>query len=272
MSQQNGTVVSPAPNLAPPASVPAFRFTPFLGIFSVVGGLGLWEAISHLIVGNSLFLASPSQTAVALYELAVSGELAHHAYVSGLEFFIGYAIASVLGISLGLLMAGSETAKRILQPWISGLYATPTIALGPLFILWFGIGIWSKIIVVIILVLFPVTINTEAGLRQTSPRLIEMLRSFGASSRQVFFKVSLPSSMPFVLAGLRLGIGRGLIAVVVAELFGSRAGLGQLINAASQSFNMPYLFAAVVVLAATGITLTSVFSWLESKLVPWTKE
>ena len=98
-----------------------------------------------------------------------------------------------------------------------------------MFILWLGIGIWSKVLVVIFLVLFPVTINTEAGLRTTSERLIEMLRSFGATPRQIFFKVSLPSAVPFILAGLKLGIGRGLIGVVVAELFGSRAGLGRLI-------------------------------------------
>ena len=117
---------------------------------------------------------------------------------------------------IGFAMAESATMKRVLQPWISGLYATPTIALAPLFILWLGIGIWSKVLVVIFLVLFPVTINTEAGLRTTSERLVEMLRSFGASPRQIFFKVSLPSAVPFILAGLKLGIGRGLIGVVGA--------------------------------------------------------
>ena len=98
-------------------------------------------------------------------------------------------------------MAESAGEAARCQPWISGLYATPTIALAPLFILWFGIGIWSKVLVVVFLVLFPVTINTEAGLRTTSERLIEMLRSFGASPRQIFFKVSLPSAVPFILAG-----------------------------------------------------------------------
>jgi NitT/TauT family transport system permease protein len=159
-----------------------------------------------------------------------------------------------------------------MQPWVSGLYATPTIALAPLFILWFGIGVWSKVMVVILLVFFPVAINTEAGLRTTSERLIEMLRSFGATQRQIFFKVSLPSAVPFILAGLKLGIGRGLIGVVVAELFGSRAGLGRLIAASTDSFNMPELFAGVVVLAVAGILMTAGFSWLERRLVPWTRD
>jgi len=125
---------------------------------------------------------------------------------------------------------------------------------------------------VITLVLFPVVINTEAGLRTTSVRLIEMLRSFGATRQQIFWKISLPSAAPFVLAGLKLGIGRGLIGVVVAELFGSRAGLGQLISQSADAFNMPNLFAAVVILATAGIAMTAGFTWLEKRLVPWTKD
>jgi NitT/TauT family transport system permease protein len=239
---------------------------------SVAGGLLLWELVSRFVINNALFLAAPSQIAVAIYNLAVTGQLWHHMAISALEFALGYVIASVLGIALGLAMASSVTAKQALQPWVSGLYATPTIALAPLFILWFGIGIWSKVIVVISLVLFPVTINTEAGLRTTSERLIEMLRSFGATRRQIFFKVSLPSAVPFILAGLKLGIGRGLIAVVVAELFGSRAGLGRLISQSADAFNMPELFAGVVILAVAGIVLTAGFGWLEQRLVPWTRD
>ncbi len=239
---------------------------------SVVGGLVIWEVVSRYLIANALFLASPTQIAVAIYNLAVTGELWHHASVSAAEFAIGYVIASALGIALGLGMASSITIKQAMQPWVSGLYATPTIALAPLFILWLGIGIWSKVIVVIFLVLFPVTINTEAGLRTTSERLIEMLRSFGATRRQIFIKVALPSAVPFILAGLKLGIGRGLIGVVVAELFGSRAGLGRLISQSADAFNMPELFAGVVILAVAGIVMTAGFGWLESKLVPWTRD
>jgi NitT/TauT family transport system permease protein len=242
------------------------------GLISVAVGLVIWELVGRFAVDNALFLAEPSQIAVAMYHLAVTGQLWHHIAISGLEFLLGYTIACALGIPLGLAMASSDTVKRAAQPWVSGLYATPTVALAPLFILWFGIGIWSKVMVVIFLVLFPVTINTEAGLRTTSDRLVEMLRSFGATPRQIFFKVSLPSALPFILAGLKIGIGRGLIGVVVAELFGSRAGLGRLISQSSDAFNMPELFVGVVVLAAAGIVLTAGFSWLETRLVPWTKD
>jgi NitT/TauT family transport system permease protein len=262
---------------APPRTVSrdllaGLRRNHLAGFVSIATGLALWELLSRLVVANPLFLAAPSQIVGAIVSLAATGELWHHVGVSGLEFVIGYAIASVLGIALGLAMASSPLAKQVTQPWISGLYATPTIALAPLFILWCGIGIWSKVLVVIFLVLFPVTINTEAGLRTTSPRLIEMLRSFGATPRQIFLKVSLPSATPFILAGLKLGIGRGLIAVVVAELFGSRAGLGRLISQSADAFNMPELFAGVIVLAVAGIVMTAGFGWLERRLVPWTQD
>jgi NitT/TauT family transport system permease protein len=242
------------------------------GTLSVAGGLLLWEFVSRVLIANALFLAAPSQIVYAIYQLSQTGELERHIAVSAAEFAVGYVIASVIGVAFGFGMASSVRFKQALQPWISGFYATPTIALAPLFILWLGIGIWSKVLVVIFLVLFPVTINTEAGLRTTSPRLIEMLRSFGATPWQIFQKVSLPSATPFILAGLKLGIGRGLIAVVVAELFGSRAGLGRLISQSADAFNMPELFAGVVVLAAAGIAMTAGFGWLETKIVPWTRD
>jgi NitT/TauT family transport system permease protein len=248
------------------------RSLPFIGVLSIVGGLVLWEVLSRFVVANPLFLAAPTQIFEAIYRLAVTGQLWPHIAVSSAEFALGYVIASIIGIALGFAMASSEAAKKALQPWISGLYATPTIALAPLFILWLGIGIWSKVLVVIFLVLFPVTINTEAGLRTTSARLIEMLRSFGATRTQIFFKLSLPSAMPFILAGLKLGIGRGLIGVVVAELFGSRAGLGRLISQSADAFNMPELFAGVIVLAVAGIVMTAGFTWFERALVPWTRD
>lgn len=239
------------------------------GLVSIATGLGLWELISRFVIGNKLFLAAPSQVAVALVELAATGELQKHVAVSGLEFFWGYTSACLLGVVIGLVMASSKIGKQVLEPWVAGLYATPTVALAPLFILWFGIGIFSKIVVVALLVVFPVIINTEAGLRTTNPQLVETVRSFGASPRQIFFKVSLPSALPFIFAGFKLGIGRGLIGVVVAELFGARAGLGQLISQSAETFNMPALFAGVTLLAAAGIAMTSAFAWLERRLLPW---
>jgi NitT/TauT family transport system permease protein len=238
-------------------------------IASVIGGLAIWEFIGAYVVKNTLFLATPSSSLFALGEMWMKGVLQKAMVISGEEFLIGFVIAVIAGTLIGLLTASFENLSLVLTPWISGFYASPIVALAPLLILWFGVGIWSKIAVVISLVIFPMIINTEAGIKHTDPQLIEAARSFGASRIQIFEKVSLPSALPYIIAGLRLGVGRGLIGVVIGELAGARGGLGYLINNASQVFNMPELFASVIVLATVGILLTASFQYLERVLVPW---
>lgn len=236
---------------------------------SVIAGLALWEIAGRFLVQNKLFLATPLQAIEKIGLTIASGELQRHAWISAQEFLIGFVAASVAGILIGLYMARSERTAAALNPWVSGIYATPTVAIAPLFILWFGIGIWSKVAVVISLVVFPVIINTEVGIRSADKQLIEMVRAFGATQAQIFWKVSLPAATPFILAGLRLGVGRGLIGVVVGELFGARGGLGFMIVQAAEVFDMPLLFAGILVLAAAGILLTAAFRALERRLVPW---
>jgi NitT/TauT family transport system permease protein len=264
-----GTRRSNGPSISAPLRLRQWFGRMGWGVGSVVAGLLIWEFISRYVVASSLFLAGPSQIFVAALQLAMGGELWNDILVSAVEFVGGYVIASAAGVAIGVVLSNSKVAKQILQPWISGFYATPTIALAPLFILWLGVGVSSKIIMVVTLVIFPVIINTEAGLRTTNLQLVEMVRSFGATGRQVFLRVSLPSALPFIFAGLKLGIGRGLMGVVVAELFGSRAGIGQLISQAADSFNMPQLFAGVIILAIAGVGLTAGFGWLETQLLHW---
>jgi NitT/TauT family transport system permease protein len=243
--------------------------TRVLSTASIVSGFLVWELIGRFVVKNSLFLAVPTQIASAIADLWASGALQQHILTSFSEFLIGYVIAAVAGVPLGILLAVSPKARAVISPWVDGLYATPIIAVAPLVILWFGIGIWSKVVVVISLVIFPVIINTEAGIRATPKNFVEAIRSFGASRRQIFIKVMIPSALPFIFAGLRLGIGRGLIGVVVGELFGSRVGLGRLIAESAEGFNMPNLFAGVLLLAAAGIVLTAAFHSLERRIVHW---
>ncbi|MEJ8570738.1 ABC transporter permease [Microbaculum marinum] len=242
----------------------------YLSLASVVGGFLLWELAGRFLVGQSLFLAVPSQIVEAAVKLWAAGVLQRHIIVSFSEFIIGYVIAIAIGLPIGLLLAVSPRFRAILSPWVDGLYATPVIAIAPLVILWFGIGIWSKVFVVVSVVIFPVIINTEAGIRSTPHNYVEAIRCFGASRVQVFLKVMIPSALPFIFAGMRLGIGRGLIGVVVGELFGSRAGLGRLIAESAETFNMPNLFVGVLLLAAAGILLTSAFHALERRIVHWT--
>lgn len=276
-SQSEAVALSPAPVRASGIAKPRRRRKPIgphamklISICSVLGGLLLWEVAGRLI-NNPLFLATPIQAMAEIWQMAASGELRHHVWVSGQEFLYGFTIASVAGILIGLAMASSRATAAALGPWVAGLYATPIIAVAPLVILWAGIGIWSKVIVVISVVIFPVIINTEAGVRATDRALIEAVRSFGANQFQIFTKVSLPSALPFILAGLRLGIGRGLIGVVVGELFGARAGVGFLILQSAEVFNMPRLFAGVALLAAAGIALMALCRTLETWLVPWNR-
>ena len=149
------------------------------------------------------------------------------------------------------------------------LYATPLVALMPFFIIVFGVGIPAKIAIVYVMVVFPVLINTFTGIRTADADLLEMVRSFSASPGQVFREVLFPSALPFILTGLRLGVGRGLIAVVVGELFFSQQGLGYLINLAGQSFDTPLLFVGVLILAVAGVVLTGFLQTLERRMTPW---
>ena len=236
---------------------------------AIVVGVILWQLIGQFLVGNSLFLATPLQTIRGIGSMWSSGTLQKDLLVSGEEFILGFLLGSALGIAIGTVIAKNRVAKRILSPYISGFYATPIIALAPILILWFGLGISSKIIVVISLVIFPQIISTEAGIRTTDETLQDVARSYGASTLQVFEKVEIWWSLPYVLAGLRLGVGRALIGVVVGELFGANAGLGFAINNAQSEFNMPQLFAGVAIFAIAGIVFTYLLTVLERILAPW---
>jgi NitT/TauT family transport system permease protein len=175
----------------------------------------------------------------------------------------------MVGIPLGILTATNDALRDYLDPWMNGLYATPTVALAPLFIMWFGIDIWSKVAVVFLSAVFPILINTYTGIQATDLHLIEAARSFNASRLQMFTKVLIPSAIPFIIAGMRLGVGRGIVGVVVGEIFAARAGLGFLISTSGQVFDTAGLFVGVVVLAVTGILSMELLKMLERRVAPW---
>jgi NitT/TauT family transport system permease protein len=228
----------------------------------------LWE-----IAGRSgrwpLLIAPLSDIWLRFLQLASSGELARHAAVSLNEFFVGFALAAVIGIALGVAIACSDTVRDVADPWVSAVYATPTVALAPLFIFIFGIDAASKMAVVFLLALFPIVINTSTGIRSTDPIFIEAARSFSANRIQIFSKVLIPSALPFIVAGLRLGIGRGLVGVVVGEFIGARAGLGYLIFRSSQAFQVDAMWVGVFLLAGTGVLAVVVLQKVERRLAPW---
>jgi ABC-type nitrate/sulfonate/bicarbonate transport system permease component len=228
-------------------------------IWEIAGRSGRWP----------LVLAPISDIWVKFLQLAASGELQRHVVVSLNEFMVGFAIAAVLGVLLGIAIASSDRVRDFVDPWVSAVYATPTVALAPLFIFMFGIDAPSKMAVVFLLAVFPIVINTATGMRSTDQIYIEAARSFSASRAQIFSKVLIPSALPFIVAGLRLGIGRGLVGVVIGEFIGARAGLGYLIFRSSQAFQIDAMWVGVFLLAGTGVLAVVVLQKVERKMAPW---
>ena len=232
----------------------------FVGLaWEIAGRTGRWP----------LLLAPLSDIWVKFVQLTVTGELTRHVLVSLDEFFVGFAVAAVVGIGLGIAIASSDTARDFIDPWVSAVYATPTVALAPLFIFIFGIDQPSKMAVVFLLAVFPIVINTATGMRSTDQVYIEAARSFSANRAQIFTKVLIPSALPFLVAGLRLGIGRGLVGVVVGEFIGARAGLGYLIFRSSQGFQIDAMWVGVFLLAGTGVLAVIVLQKVERRMAPW---
>lgn len=228
-----------------------------------------WELVARYVVRDERMLAPFGKVISALAGLFASGEIWKHLSVSGYEFAFGFLLASVAGIAVGLLMGTVRFAREYLDPWISGLYAAPLVALAPFYIMFFGVGISAKVALVFSVVFFPVVVNTYAGIASVEPGMIEVAHSFNASRAQVLFKVLIPFSLSYIVTGLRLGVGRGLTGVVVGEFFFANAGLGFLVALAGQTFNTPLLFAGVLVFAIAGIALTGGLKRLEQRLAPW---
>jgi ABC-type nitrate/sulfonate/bicarbonate transport system permease component len=228
-----------------------------------------WELLGRYVLTNHLFFAPLSEVAVAGVELWRSGELQIHIWVSFSELMEGVAAAIVFGIAVGIGIGISQRAREYSEIYITALYATPLVAVTPLLILWLGIGVVSKAAVVFLTAVFPILINTASGVRATDTQLIEVAQSFCATRAQIIAKVMLPAAVPFMLTGIRLGIGRGIVGVVVGELFGARAGLGYLIFTAGQTFDVPALFVGILTLAAMGVGLTVAAQLIERRALRW---
>lgn len=234
---------------------------------SIVLGLAAWEITasntSHLVMATLQSVGSAFVTQVR------SGALGTDVAATLEAFAIGVVIASVGGILIGLIMATNQVVFDLLDPWVSALRSTPLITIAPLFIVEFGITTTAKVVVVILVAIFPVIINTADGIRTADRSLIESAYAFGASRYQVFVKVLIPSAVPFIVSGLRLAISLGLVGEVVAEFFGARAGLGFMVFQASQTFDTGTVFLGVFILAAIGVILTKAMYRLERKIAPW---
>lgn len=232
-------------------------------------GVALWEVLARVLLENELLIPPPSSVARAFWTLASSGELAKHFQATLIEFAYGFSAACVLGVILGYLMGMHRWFDDILDPWIAMLYSIPVIALVPLIIIWFGIGILSKIIVVFKITLVAIILNTAAGIRNLDPIWLELGRSLRLSPWQTTYKIRLPGALPYIITGMRLGVGRALLAVVVAELMAANAGLGYLLRDSSETWDSPKLFVTVILLALIGLVSFNLIKRFEQKMAPW---
>jgi len=218
---------------------------------------------------NRLVIVPLSTVLEALWVSLRTGELWKNLYVSLLEFVLGFGLAAVAGIFLGFLTGTSRAVREHLEPLISALYATPLVALIPFYILIFGIQLASKVALVFTIAVFPILINTQAGLLGVERNLLEVAESFRASRRQIFFKVQLPAAIPFIVSGLRLGVGRALTGVVVGELFFATAGLGFMISIAAQGFDTAKVLLGVLLFALAGVAAIGLLQAFEKRMAPW---
>ncbi|HEY7663463.1 MAG TPA: ABC transporter permease [Xanthobacteraceae bacterium] len=243
-----------------------------LGAGSIALLLLAWELVPYVFTispGTKLFFTTPSQIAGTLWKMFATGTIWAPLGVSASGFALGLGLAIVVGLPLGVLLGRWRTLNAMADPFITAFNATPRLVFLPLVLLWFGLGLWSKVIIVFIGALFPILINTYEGVRNADKTLINVVRSFGAGEWAVARLVVLPNSLPYVVAGLRLGIGRAVLGVVVAEFFGSEEGLGVLMVQASGRYQVDVVFAGLIIFATLSLLMTGLVKLLEDRLSRW---
>jgi NitT/TauT family transport system permease protein len=231
--------------------------------------LVIWEIGARAGRVSELFFSSPSAIwAAGIREVQLPrfwGDLG----LSAMEFVVGFAAAAALAIPIGLLAGYSKRFGYVASPWLDGLNATPRVALLPLVVLWVGLGFWAAIVIVFLGAFFSIAINTSNGVKTVDRRLLNLAKSFGASRRKVFFSVVGPATVPYTVAGLRIGIGRALIGVFVAEIFGGSAGIGYMIKLAGQTLQTDRVFFGVVVFMLLGVALFWTVGMAERRFERW---
>jgi NitT/TauT family transport system permease protein len=262
----------------PEPFVPAWlRSSRMVGVYSVLAGIAAWQVFYDGVAQTpyykayliNYFLASPWQIVESFGELYRSGELVRNCYFSFLEFAYGFLLAIAVGIPVGFIMATQQKINYYLDPWVSCIYATPRVALAPIIVVWFGLGIFPTALVVFLGAVFPILLNTYTGIKSVRQNLIDVVRAFGGSPLQVFFKVMIPDATPAIIVGLRLAVGRAVIGVVVGELFGAEAGLGFMVYFYSQRFMPGPVFVGIVVLVLFGILAFVALEKVQHWLSPW---
>lgn len=247
-----------------------FRLTDYpnvIRITSVIVFFVLWEVLGRDV--DPLFMTYPSAILYAFREMALSGELLTAVIATMGPFLLGMAVSIVGGIAIGLLIGQFRLAEYILDPFLDALYALPRVALVPLIMMWFGLGLPGKLVIVVSIAMFPIIVNTYAGVRDVRSNLIDIGRAYAATEWQIFTKIILPAAIPFIMAGIRLAVGLGVIGIIVAEFFTSLRGLGGLIVIYANQFATAKMFVPLIVIAVISIALTQLVMFVERRLTAW---
>jgi len=257
-------------------AVPALLFAvkksrPFISTLSVILFLVLWELLPQWGFVDVSYISQPSRVFDAALEIIRKGEFSAHLYVSFIEFSVGFALALIIGIPLGMMIGVFRNLRYLFDPPIMAIWSTPRIALIPILIVWLGIGVESKIAVVFLGAVIPIIVNTVAGIRSSDFALTQAARSFCAKQRDIFIKVLLPDSLPAVMSGIRLGLGRAIVGMVVGEMYVSTMGVGHQIMRYGQAFRLDHLLVYLSLVSFFGFIMTTLVRNLEIRLRRWSE-
>jgi NitT/TauT family transport system permease protein len=234
----------------------------------LLAGLAVWEAVSGRLI-EPFWISRPTFLAVRLWKLAVSGDLFWHTSVTVQEAVLGLLAGMAVGLAAGLFMAGLPRFAEVADPFLMGVYSLPRVALAPLFIIWFGIGLFSKVMLAFSLVVFVFLLNTYEGVRSVDRELVDMMRVMQASRTHIIRKVIVPSIMPWIFAATRISIGMALIGAVVSELVGSSRGLGWYIEHSAGMYDTTGVLAGLMILMALAVVMNELMKVVERRLLAW---
>lgn len=243
---------------------------PILGATSVIGFVVIWEfLLTYVVILNPFFFTKPSLIGAAVTELVVGERLWRDLAVSSRAFLWGFSAAVIVGIPTGLIMGWRRRVEYTLDPLFTGLYASPLVALAPLLILLFGVGLTAKAILVFLLSVFPFIFNTYAGVKSTDRLLINVVQAFGGNEWHLYSRVILPSTLPYIVAGTRYAIGRGIVGIIVGEFYASSEGIGFAIAQYGDTYRLPEMFVGILALVVIAVLLTEALRKLEVLIAPW---
>lgn len=242
----------------------------WLGLCSSIILVFAWELIlTYIFPVNPFFFTKPSLIGAAFLEQLQGAKLWHDLTVSSKAFIWGFSFAVIVGIPIGLVMGWRRRVEYSLDPFLTALYASPLVALAPLFIIVFGVGVLGKAALVFLLAVFPFIFNAFAGVKSTDSLLINVIRSFGGREKDLYLKVILPSTIPYIIAGARIGIGRGLVGIIVGEFYAASEGIGFAISQAGDTYRLPDMFVGIIILSLIAVVLTELMRKLELTIAPW---